>query len=87
MEPRYSTLKTIYEIVKGESNPISYACFPNQIIIHQSQPWDNILKQLYVLAEEELITIQQPGTTICITNKGIDKVLSAAPITTSRDYR
>ena len=77
MEPRYSTLKTIYEIVKNESNPVSYACFPNQIIIHESQPWDNILKQLYVLAEEELITIQQPGTTICITAKGIDKVLSS----------
>ena len=77
MEPRYSTLKTIYEIVKNESNPVSYACFPNQIIIHESQPWDNILKQLYVLAEEELITIQQPGTTICITAKGIDKGLSS----------
>jgi hypothetical protein len=77
MEPRYSTLKTIYEIVKNETNPVSYACFPNQIIIRQSQAWDNILQQLYTLAEEGLITIQQPGTTICITAKGIEKVLSS----------
>jgi hypothetical protein len=77
MEPRYSTLKTIYEIVKNETNPVSYACFPNQIIIRQSQAWDNILQQLYTLAEEGFITIQQPGTTICITAKGIEKVLSS----------
>lgn len=76
MEIRFSTLKTIYEIVKNETNPVSYACFPNQIIIHQSQPWDSIIQQLYVLAEEGYITIQQPGTTICITQKGMEKVLS-----------
>jgi hypothetical protein len=76
MEPKYSTLKTIYEIVKNESNPVSYACFPNQIIIHQSQPWDSILQQLYTLAEEGLITIQQPGTTICITASGIEMAIS-----------
>mgnify|MGYP003406670080 FL=1 len=77
MENKYLTLRTIYEIVKNESNPASYACFPNQIIIHQSQPWDSILQQLYVLAEEQLITIQQPGSTICITHKGIEKVISS----------
>jgi hypothetical protein len=80
MEPRYSTLKTIYEIVKNESHPVSYACFPNQIIIRQSQPWDTILQQLYVLAEEELITIQQPGTTICITEEGIKKARASEDI-------
>jgi hypothetical protein len=73
MELRYSTLATIYEIVKNESNPVSYACFPNQIIIRQSQPWDTILQQLYTLADEGLITIQQPGTTICITAIGMKK--------------
>lgn len=76
MELRYSTLTTIYEIVKNESNPVSYACFPNQIIIRQSQAWDTILQQLYILADEGLITIQQPGTTICITSKGIEKAIS-----------
>ena len=81
MELQYSTLKTIYEIVKHESNPTSYACFPNQIIIRQSQGWDNILQQLYTLAEEGLITIQQPGTTICITPEGMEKAM-AETITT-----
>lgn len=77
MELKYATLKTIYEIVKNESNPISYACFPNQIIIRQSQAWDNILLQLYALADEGLITIQQPGTTICITADGIKKATTS----------
>jgi hypothetical protein len=73
MESKFATLKTIYEIVMNEANPLTYACFPNQIIIHQTQPWDIIIKQLVELAAEELITIQQPGTTICITAKGIEK--------------
>ena len=73
MEPKYATLKTIYEIVMNEANPITYACFPNQIIIHQTQPWDIIIKQLDELAAEEFITVQQPGTTICITTKGMEK--------------
>ena len=73
MKPQYTTLKTIYEIVMKEANPLTYACFPNQIIIHQTQPWDIIIKQLDELAAEELITIQQPGTTICITAKGMEK--------------
>ena len=77
MEIRYTTLKTVYEIVKNEANPALYACFPNQIIIRQSQPWDNIMEQLYILADEGFITIQQPGTTVCITQKGMEKVLAA----------
>ncbi len=77
MDSRFATLKTVYDIVKNEANPSLYACFPNQIIIHQSQPWDTIMQQLYSLADEGFITIQQPGTTICITNKGLDKVLSS----------
>lgn len=73
MEPKYTTLKTIYEIVTNEANPLTYACFPNQIIIHQTQAWDIIIKQLDELAAEGLISIQQPGTTICITAKGMEK--------------
>jgi len=80
MEPRYSTLKTIYDIVKNESHPVSYACFPNQIIIRQSQPWDIILQQLFTLAEEQFITIQQPGTTICITSLGMEKARTSEDI-------
>lgn len=76
MEFRYATLKTVYKIVKNEANPTLYACFPNQIIIYQSQPWDSIMQQLYTLADEGFITIQQPGTTICITQKGMEKAVS-----------
>ena len=69
-------MKTVYEIAMKEANPLNYACFPNQIIIHQTQPWDIIIKQLNELAAEELITIQQPGTTVCITAKGMEKATS-----------
>ncbi len=80
MEPKYSTLRTIYEIVKEETYPTTYACFPNQIILHQCQGWDEVLKQLNELAEEQLISIQQPGTTICITDKGIVKATTEATV-------
>lgn len=73
MESKYVTLKAIYEIVMNEASPFTYACFPNEIIIRQTQPWDIIIKQLDELATEELITIQQPGTTIYITAKGMEK--------------
>ena len=76
MEPRYATLKTIYELVKNESNPITYNCTPAQVILRQTQPWDNIMRQLDELESEELITIQKPGKAICITTKGIEKVQS-----------
>lgn len=74
MDPKYSTLKTIYEIVMNETNPLTYACLPGQIIIRQNQPWDLIVRQLKELAVEKLITIQQPGTTIFVTDTGIEKV-------------
>jgi hypothetical protein len=73
MEPKYATLKTIYEIVKNEANPITYNCTPAQVILRQSQPWDNIMRQLDDLATEALITIQKPRNSICITAKGMEK--------------
>jgi len=39
------------------------------------RPWDFIIKQLNELAAEELITIQQPRSTICITEKGMEKAV------------
>lgn len=75
MEMKYATLKTIYELVKDEINPLTYACFPHQVIIRQAQPWDKTLVQLEELQLEGLVTIQQPGTTICITAKGMSQVI------------
>ncbi len=73
MEPKYTTLKAIYDIVKEETNPLIYACFPNQVILHQSQPWDTVMEQLQQLATDGLSTIHQPGTTICLTELGMQK--------------
>lgn len=78
---KYTTLKTIYELVKDEINPLTYACFPHQVIIRQAQPWDKTLLQLEDLQLEGLVTIQQPGTTICITAKGISKVIMSSQVT------
>ncbi len=76
MEQRYATLKTIYEIVKNESKPTTYNITTRQIILRQMRPWDNIMQHLEELASEELIILQQPGMTICITEKGIEKAKS-----------
>ncbi len=76
MEPRYATLKTIYEIVKNEANPTTYNCTPTQVILRQTQPWDSIMEQLDELEAEELITIHKPGKAICITTKGLEKIQS-----------
>ena len=81
MEQRYATLKTIYEIVKNESKPTTYNCTPRQIILRQMRPWDNIMLHLEELDAEELIILQKPGMTICITEKGIEKAKSKDVIT------
>ncbi|HYM93856.1 MAG TPA: hypothetical protein VET23_06940 [Chitinophagaceae bacterium] len=82
MEPRYATLKTIYEIVKHESKPATYNCTPRQIILRQMHPWENIMQHLEHLAAEELIIIQKPGTTIRITEKGME-LAKSTDITTN----
>jgi hypothetical protein len=74
MEAKYTTLKTIFEIVKNEANPTTYNCTPAQVILRQSQPWDRIMLQLDELEAEELITINRPNKAICITAKGVDKI-------------
>jgi len=80
MEPKYATLKTIYEIVKNESNPATYNCSLRQIILRQMQPWDNIMQHLEDLATEGFITIQKPAAVVCITPKGIEQAKSLSTI-------
>lgn len=76
MEAKYTTLKTIYEIVKNESNPTTYKCTPAQVILRQTQAWDRIMQQLDELEADKLITIQRPGNAICITEKGVEVIKS-----------
>lgn len=81
MEPKYTTLRTIYEIVKNETNPATYNCSLRQIILRQMQPWDNIMQHLEDLAEEGFISIQKPAAIVCITEKGIEQAKSVSSIT------
>ena len=80
MEPKYATLKTIYEIVKDKPSPKTYHCTPRQIILHQMNPWDNIMQNLEELADEGLIVIRKLGASLCITEKGIEKAKSTGII-------
>ena len=74
METRYTTLKTVFDLVKEERSPTTYPCALNQVLVRQNQPWDVLLNHLQRLADEELVQLKQVGTLqISITNKGIEK--------------
>lgn len=77
MEPRYQTLRTIYEIVKHDPQPHTYLCNPRDIILRQMLGWASVQEHLDLLAEEELITVKQlDSMVICITPAGIERVKS-----------
>jgi hypothetical protein len=77
MEPRYQTLRTIYDIVKHDPQPHTYLCRPREIILRQFLDWGIIQQHLKVLEEEQLVATRQLDTlTILITRAGIDKLHS-----------
>jgi hypothetical protein len=74
METRYTTLKTVFDLVKEERSPTTYSCALNQVLVRQDQPWDVLLNNLQLLADEELVQLKQIGTLqISITSKGMEK--------------
>lgn len=75
MDNQYSTLQTIYSIVKEDSDPTSYLCKPAQIIVRQFLPWDTILVHIRQLEDEGLVNLQQHDrfTLVNITQKGLVK--------------
>ena len=77
MEPRYQTLRTIYDIVKHDPQPHTYLCRPREIILRQFLDWGIIQQHLKMLEEEQLVATRQLDTlTILITPAGIDKLHS-----------
>jgi hypothetical protein len=75
MEPRYQTLRTIYEIVRHDPEPQTYLCRPREIILRQFTEWDIIRQHLDILEKEELVTTKQLDTlVISITATGIEKL-------------
>ena len=73
MDHPYSTLQTIYNIVKDDPDPTSYPCKPAQIIVRQFLPWDTILEHIHQLTREGLVELQQQErfTLVKITQKGL----------------
>ncbi|MDQ6761908.1 MAG: hypothetical protein M3015_04675 [Bacteroidota bacterium] len=77
MESEFTTLQTIFNIVKNDPHPETYLCSPREIILRQFQDWDTIQQHLQALEKEELIIIKQlDKIAICITFKGIAKAQS-----------
>ena len=86
MENEFVTLKTIYDIVKNDPNPITYLCSAREIILRQLNDWDTIREHLKILEENELVVVKHlDKIAISITRNGINKVkdsyLSQGPLT------
>ncbi len=78
MDHPYSTLQTIYNIVKDDPDPTSYPCKPAQIIVRQFLPWDTILEHIHRLSADGLVDLiqQERFTLVKITHKGISLCLT-----------
>ena len=75
MQDHYKLLRTIYEIVKNDPEPLTYLCRPREIILRQFEDWSIIQQHLELLKEEEMITTKQLDTlVISITAIGIEKL-------------
>jgi hypothetical protein len=74
MQDHYKLLRTIYQIVKNDPQPEQYGCRPRDLILRQLQEWSLIQRQLQMLEEEELVTMEQQDTLIIrITSSGLEK--------------
>ena len=75
MQDHYRLLQTIYEIVKQDPQPQSYACRPRELILRSLQEWSSIHQYILLLQQEELVTTEQQDTLVIrITQAGLDKV-------------
>ncbi len=87
MENEFVTLRTIYDIVKNDSNPVTYLCSAREIILRQLNDWDTIRDHLKILEEHGFVVVKHlDKIAISITPNGIDKLkalyLRQAPLTT-----
>lgn len=62
MNYSHHVLQTIYEIVKGDSDPLTYQCRSRELILRLHEEWNVIREQLLSLQEEALIQLRQPDT-------------------------
>ena len=77
MGDEYSTLQTIYNIVKNDTSPETYLCSAREIILRQVNDWDIIQQHLKILTEKGFVVVKQlDKIAICITASGIEKIKS-----------
>ncbi|MBN8674682.1 MAG: hypothetical protein J0L56_11140 [Chitinophagales bacterium] len=75
MQDHYTLLHTIYEIVKNDPQPQSYACRPRELILRSLQEWSSIHNHIILLQQEGLVTTEQQDTLVIrITQAGLEKV-------------
>ncbi len=79
MNNNIKTLHTIYSIVKNTPYPIAYMMNSRELILKQSRPWDEVLKDLKQLADEGLVTMVE-SSTISITAKGFSYAEKTYPL-------
>lgn len=81
MEPKYLTLKTIFNIVKNDPHPLSYSLHLREILVRHLEGWDVVQQHINQLVADELIVLRQLDIrTISITQSGLDKFLQEEAI-------
>ena len=77
MLERYQTLRTIYELVRNDDQPMLSNVNPREIILRQQFGWDVIVTHLYELKQEGLVEILQRNIAqISLTGKGLEHALT-----------
>jgi hypothetical protein len=77
MDNRYSTLHSIYEMVKMETDPTAVILQTAEIIMRQSLPWSEVGQHLNQLKEDGFIELRQFNTAVVyLTAKGLHYCLA-----------
>ncbi len=79
MNKNIKTLYTIYGIVKNARYPTAYMMTSRELILKQSGPWDEVVKDLRQLEDEGFVTMVE-SSTISITAKGFSYAEKTYPL-------
>jgi len=75
MDTKIETLYNIYSIVKSNPHPTTSMLQTSELILRQSCPWDEVVKNLNELQSEGYINMNQLSTVlISITAKGLSYI-------------
>lgn len=80
MESKFAVLGGIYDLVRENPSPTKTIVTTNELILHMTLPWDEIVACLKELYNEGYLLLQQLSVTvISITDKGIEMAASGLP--------